>query len=58
LCFATAELLQADTEDEGPDLEILDDEEKADGSDDEQGDYINEEEAVQYAKITLGEEII
>ncbi|KAF8437057.1 hypothetical protein BGX38DRAFT_54466 [Terfezia claveryi] len=38
-----------------PTLSFLDDdEEEVDGSDDEQGEYINEEEAVQYAKITLG----
>ncbi|KAF8426074.1 hypothetical protein EV426DRAFT_710553 [Tirmania nivea] len=30
----------------------------ADGSDNEQGDYITEEEAMQYATITLGEEIV
>ncbi|KAF8445311.1 hypothetical protein BGX38DRAFT_1271357 [Terfezia claveryi] len=41
----------------GSNLEVLHDE-KADGSDDEQGDYIAKEEAVQYAKITLGEEIM
>ncbi|KAF8458480.1 hypothetical protein BGX38DRAFT_1154279, partial [Terfezia claveryi] len=34
------------------------DEEEADGSDNEQGDYITEEEAMQYATITLGEEIV
>ncbi|KAF8457744.1 hypothetical protein BGX38DRAFT_1265589 [Terfezia claveryi] len=50
--------LPAGTEDEGSDLKILDDEEEVDGSDDEQGDYITEEEAVQYAQITLGEMIV
>ncbi|KAF8442560.1 hypothetical protein BGX38DRAFT_1272383 [Terfezia claveryi] len=38
------------------DLEIVDDEEEADGRDNEQGDYITEEdseEAMQYATITL-----
>ncbi|KAF8433996.1 hypothetical protein BGX38DRAFT_1333619 [Terfezia claveryi] len=34
------------------------DEEEADGSDNEQGDYITEEEDMQYATITLGEEIV
>ncbi|KAF8431994.1 hypothetical protein BGX38DRAFT_1227388 [Terfezia claveryi] len=33
------------------------DEEEADGSDNEQGDYITEEEDMQYATITLGEEV-
>ncbi|KAF8426355.1 hypothetical protein EV426DRAFT_715707 [Tirmania nivea] len=50
--------LPTDTEDESSDLEIVDDEEEAAGSDNEQGDYITEEEAVQYATITLGEEIV
>ncbi|KAF8415688.1 hypothetical protein EV426DRAFT_703851 [Tirmania nivea] len=50
--------LLTDTEDESSDLEIVDDEEEADGSDNEQGDYITEEEAMQYATITLGEEIV
>ncbi|KAF8434258.1 hypothetical protein BGX38DRAFT_1275602 [Terfezia claveryi] len=40
------------------DLEILVDEEEVNGSDDGQGDYITEEEAVQYATITLGEQIV
>ncbi|KAF8440566.1 hypothetical protein BGX38DRAFT_1273029 [Terfezia claveryi] len=44
--------------DEGSDLGILADEEEADGSDDEQGDYITEEDAVQYGTITFGEEIV
>ncbi|KAF8430739.1 hypothetical protein BGX38DRAFT_1277753 [Terfezia claveryi] len=34
------------------------DEEGADGSDNEQGDYIIEEEAMQYATITLREEMV
>ncbi|KAF8435895.1 hypothetical protein BGX38DRAFT_1274797 [Terfezia claveryi] len=50
--------LPTDTEDESSDLEIVDDEEEADGSDNEHGDYITEEEAAQYATITLGEEIV
>ncbi|KAF8430831.1 hypothetical protein BGX38DRAFT_1277580 [Terfezia claveryi] len=47
--------LPTDTEDESSDLEVVDGEEEVDGSD-EQGDYITEEEAMQYATITLGEE--
>ncbi|KAF8418722.1 hypothetical protein EV426DRAFT_720438 [Tirmania nivea] len=50
--------LPIDTEDESSDLEIVDNEEEVDGSDNEQGDYIIEEEAMQYATITLGEEIV
>ncbi|KAF8419166.1 hypothetical protein EV426DRAFT_720126 [Tirmania nivea] len=50
--------LPIDTEDESSDLEIVDNEEEVDGSDNEQGDYITEEEAMQYATITLGEEIM
>ncbi|KAF8440708.1 hypothetical protein BGX38DRAFT_1272847 [Terfezia claveryi] len=53
--------LPTDTEYEGSDLEILDDEEEADGSDDEQGKYITEKRsAIQYAEIeiTLGEEFV
>ncbi|KAF8440672.1 hypothetical protein BGX38DRAFT_1332043 [Terfezia claveryi] len=50
--------LSTDTEDESSDLEIVDDEEEADGSGNEHGDYITEEEATQYATITLGEEIV
>ncbi|KAF8419857.1 hypothetical protein EV426DRAFT_676152 [Tirmania nivea] len=50
--------LPIDTEDESSDLEIVDNEEQVDGSDNEQGDYITEEEAMQYATITLGEEIV
>ncbi|KAF8419188.1 hypothetical protein EV426DRAFT_645002 [Tirmania nivea] len=50
--------LPTDTEDDNSDVEIVDDEEEADGSDNEHGDYITEEEAVQYATITLGEEIV
>ncbi|KAF8419196.1 hypothetical protein EV426DRAFT_645006 [Tirmania nivea] len=50
--------LLTDTEDESSDVEIVDDEEEADGSDIEHGDYITEEEATQYATITLGEEIM
>ncbi|KAF8417320.1 hypothetical protein EV426DRAFT_706664 [Tirmania nivea] len=50
--------LPIDTEDESSDLEIVDNEEDVDGSDNEQGDYITEEEAMQYATITLGEEIV
>ena len=43
--------LPSDTEDEsGVDI----DEEEADGSDDEQGNYITEQEAIQYARVTLG----
>ncbi|KAF8415852.1 hypothetical protein BGX38DRAFT_1215933, partial [Terfezia claveryi] len=56
LCLVTAEFWQADTEDKGSDLVILDDEQEADGSDDEQEDYITEEETVRYAKIMLGED--
>ncbi|KAF8423048.1 hypothetical protein EV426DRAFT_717704 [Tirmania nivea] len=50
--------LPIDTEDESSDLEIVDNEEEVDGSDNEQGDYITEEEAMQYATITLEEEIV
>ncbi|KAF8424371.1 hypothetical protein EV426DRAFT_716989 [Tirmania nivea] len=50
--------LPIDTEDESSDLEIVDNKEEVDGSDNEQGDYITEEEAMQYATITLGEEIV
>ncbi|KAF8442684.1 hypothetical protein BGX38DRAFT_1272170 [Terfezia claveryi] len=45
-------------EDESSDIEIVDDAEEADGSDNEQGDYITEEEAIQYTIITLREEIV
>ncbi|KAF8432289.1 hypothetical protein BGX38DRAFT_1276819 [Terfezia claveryi] len=48
----------ADTEDEGSHLKIIDEGEEADGSEHEQGGYVAGEEAVQYAKITLGEEIV
>ncbi|KAF8422211.1 hypothetical protein EV426DRAFT_718261 [Tirmania nivea] len=50
--------LPIDTEDESSDLEIVDNEEEVDGSDNEQGDYITEEEAMQYATIMFGEEIV
>ncbi|RPB29632.1 hypothetical protein L211DRAFT_832338 [Terfezia boudieri ATCC MYA-4762] len=42
-------------EDKSSDLEIVDDEEEADGSDNEHGDYITEEEATQYAVSVVPE---
>jgi len=48
--------LPSDIEDGRSGVDI--DEEGADGSDDEEADYITEQEAVQYARITLGEEIL
>ena len=48
--------LSSDTEDERSNIDI--DEEEASGSDYEQGGYITEQEAIQYARITLGEEIL
>jgi len=49
--------LPSDTENGRPDVDI-DEEGEADGNDDEEGDYITEQEAVQYARFTLGEEIL
>jgi len=49
--------LPLDREDGRSDVDI-DEVEEADGSDDEEGDYITEQDVVQYARITLGEEIL
>jgi len=46
----------SDIEDGCSDVDI--DEKEADGGDDEEGDHITGQEAVQYARITLGEEIL